>query len=504
MRSYVQDTVYREDTGAWISPNRQQVIMTQGQRGSGKSSLNEFVAEELYKNGWTVLDLWASDNLENCFWCINLNCKKKFEEKKIQHPMQKEEIHCNCNVRYPISILCPDHVEWDNHAIDYYNGVYYTKYEWVDKLRKQGEVIVEYDRTNPPRKPDSEIKNWIKIKHLPKPSRTERTANNELIVTKFTEALLEARIERRILVFNPKLFPNEFEKFKTLELIIRSLGDIAFNHFKQLRDEKVGKPRSQWTKEQTCHHRMVVVMRELGELTASVLKGENESTLVKKAILNFIRKARHYNISLCTDYQRPEDAFSGVRDQANIFILKRAPKRLFGDEWVWTFDEIMKERQKIFDKMGYNQSSFRKANERWPRIEELNMNRAYVVYSNDKMRLWEIPTPSFHHKQPEDHFEQITGISFKFSQNSSESLTSGQNDGSSTTSEGDEKILYSVIFQLRNQKNKTMKWEEILKHLTREQEKGNIKWKTLFKQMQPNTISKWFARTSRKYTLPSK
>lgn len=94
MKSFVQDTTYREDTGAWISPNRQQIIMTQGQRGSGKSSLNEFVAEELYNDGWTVLDLWASDNLENAFWCVNLNCKEKYDKKKLESPKEKEEIHC--------------------------------------------------------------------------------------------------------------------------------------------------------------------------------------------------------------------------------------------------------------------------------------------------------------------------------------------------------------------------------------------------------------------------
>lgn len=503
MKSFVQDTTYREDVGAWISPNRQQVIMTQGQRGSGKSNLNEFVAEELHNNGWTVLDLWASDNLENCFWCVNCNCKEKYGLMRQEHPEQKEEIHCNCNIRYPISILCPDYIEWDNNALDHYNGVFYTKNEWIAKLRNQGEVIVEYDRIHPPRKPDCEVKNWIKIKHLPKPSKTDRTGNNELIVQKFIEALLEARKERRILVFNPKLFPNEFEKFKTLEIIIRSLGDIAFCHFKQLTEKEVGKPRSQWTKEQICWHRMVVVMRELGELTASVLKGENESTLAKKAILNFIRKARHYNISLCTDYQRPEDAFSGVRDQANIFVLKRAPKRLFGDEWIWAFDQIVKERQKIFDKMGYNQLSFRKANEKWPRIEELNMNRAYVVYSNDRIRLWEIPTPNFHHKQPEDHFEQITGISFRISQTHNESVLPGTS--STMVTESNEKVLHSFIFQLRNPTNgKTMNWEDVLKYLAQEQEKGTIKWKNPFKEMKPNTISKWYARMNRRYNLPEK
>lgn len=502
MKAYVKDTTYREDTGSFISPNKQQIILTQGQRGSGKSTLNELIGESLYKCGWTVLDLWASDNLENLFWCVNQNCKSKHEEWMITHPDEKEEIHCSCSARYPILVLCPDYVQWDQKALDAYNEIYYTKKEWVEKLRKQGEVLIEYDRTNPPKKPEMELqKPWIKIKYLPKPSRAEKTATNELIVKKISEAIVEARAERRIVVFNPKLFPVEFDKFKTLELIIRSLGDITFNYFKPLTEKDVGRPRSEWSNEQKCWHRMVVIFRELGELTASVLKGENESTITKKAILNFIRKSRHYNISLISDYQRGEDCFPGVRDQANIFILKRAPKRLFGEEWGWAFEYIMDERQKIFDKMGYNLVSYSRANQKFPKIEELNMNRAYVVYSNDKMRLWQLPPPNFHHKKPEDHFEQVTGVSFKILHLGQNTESQSSDNGNSANAEGDEKILYSVIFQLRNQQNgKSMNWKDIIGYLTQEQEKGNIRWKTQLKQMQPNTISKWYARINRKHT----
>src|SRR3989304_2735483 len=78
--------IYRETTGAWINPNRPQVILTQGMRGAGKSLLDEMVAEQLYLQGWTILDLLAARNAENFFWAINKNCKELWKHKIAQDP----------------------------------------------------------------------------------------------------------------------------------------------------------------------------------------------------------------------------------------------------------------------------------------------------------------------------------------------------------------------------------------------------------------------------------
>jgi len=43
------------------------------------------------------------------------------------------------------------------------------------------------------------------------------------------------------LVFNPKAFKNETLMFRTLELIFRNLGDVAYKHFQRERPEFFGK-----------------------------------------------------------------------------------------------------------------------------------------------------------------------------------------------------------------------------------------------------------------------
>lgn len=422
-KPYVNDSIFRDDVGSFVDPNKQQKIAIQGQTGFGKSLTGEKIVEELHDVGWTVFDAWASDNLENLFWCVNLDCRKEHEQWRLKNPTAKEPLHCNCHKRSPIMVLLPDYFDVLN--LEKYNVEEVGKQEWIAYQKKMGETIIEWD----PKIPHYIPKQWVKIKKLPRPSRTPRSTQNEEIVNRFTEALLECRAEGRYLVFNPHLFPIEFDKFQTLALIFRALGKIVFQHFRKLREQDDGIPWEKRTDKQKCHHRLVVLARELGELTAAVLKGEDESTSTKKAILNFIRKSRHYNVSTVFDFQRPEDVFSGIRDQADIFILKRAPRRLFGEEWTWAFDRIEYDRKKIFEKQGYNVKTFTKVNEQHPKVEELNYNRMYVVYSNDKMKLWKMDSPNSHHKRPDDNFEDITGIKFVIPESMKEVIESSKSSG---------------------------------------------------------------------------
>lgn len=504
--------VFRERTGAWINPNKPQVILCQGMRGAGKSVLDEMAAEQLYLQGWTILDLLAARNAENLFWCINKNCKEKYRKDIIDDPSKRGMPHCNCSTRYPIILLVPEYLEFDRAKLDRFNNVFLTKAEYVRMCYEKG-WVPEWDSKNPPRR-DKLFKDWqpiMKIRHLPAPTTTG--SNKEIIENIFMNTVIQARKEHRVVCFNPMFYPNEYHKFRTLEIIIRSLGRMMYTHFRPLTEKEVGHPRIDpvtgkplWTKYQRNYHRVAVVMREFGEVTAAVLKGENQSTMAKKALLDYIRQTRHYNISLIGDYQRPDDVFSGIRDQADIFILKRAPRKLLGDNWKWMFDDIEKRREKIIFKYGI-QKGTQIADNKIPKIQELGPNYAYVVYVNDTYKLWKIPTPNFHHKQGEDHFEVVTNLTWvekphgKMSPKITKISEKNQEEALKDTWEA--KMYDTIRGMVRPlAPKKPKKWSQVYEDIALMVSNGVLdmpaSWST------PDAMRKWFSRKEKKVLAPMK
>ena len=309
--------ILKEKTGAWINPNRPQVILCQGARGAGKSVLDEMAAEVLYLQGWTILDLLAARNAENLFWAINKNHKEEWKKKVELDPSLRGMPHCQCETSYPITLLLPEYMEFDRKKLDEFNQVYLTKAEYV-RMCIEKKWIPEWNPNKRPRH-DEFDKNWqpkMRLRLLPAPTTTG--SNKQLIEEIFMKAVVEARRERRIVCMNPMFYPNEYHKYRTMEIIIRCLGRMMYTHFRPLTEKEVGKPRDKWSRFQRNHHRVGVVMREFGEVTAAVLKGENQSTMAKKALLDYIRQTRHYNISLIGDYQRPDDVFWNQGTSRNL------------------------------------------------------------------------------------------------------------------------------------------------------------------------------------------
>jgi len=355
-------TTFIQKKGAWIDPSRPVVYLTQGARGSGKSLLNEMIAEQLYLRHWTVLDLLGARTLENLYWAVNKNHRTDYLNELKLDPTKKGSKHCNCNTRYPITILCPDYISFDQDSIDRYNEVYYTKEEFFTLRKdKKSDLYGSMEFDSKMRKTQKEL---VKVRYLQPPTMTG--SNKEIIVEEFYDAVLEARREHRIICVNPKLFPNEFHRYKTLEIIIRSLEALMYTHFKPPTEKSVGKPKEKWNSKDRNSNKLAVVMREFGEVTANILKGENQSTLTKKALLQYIRQTRHYGISLIGDYQRPDDVFPAIRQQSDIFIIKRAPQQLLGDGWEWLFKDINIQRKKIFDRWGNNPMAQMWADKKYP------------------------------------------------------------------------------------------------------------------------------------------
>jgi hypothetical protein len=146
------------------------------------------------------------------------DCKAQQLEDEIYK--LKNELGCECFMRFPITILISEATQIDQKSLDVINGRYYTKLEYVKMMRAKGEVLVEYDDTKPPERPVSQRKEWIKVVKLPFPSKTDGTEINEEIMKRFTDAVLSCRQTKRILCYVPSLFPTDFARYRTLAIIV--------------------------------------------------------------------------------------------------------------------------------------------------------------------------------------------------------------------------------------------------------------------------------------------
>lgn len=237
---------------------------------------------------------------------------------------------------------------------------------------------------------------------------------------------------------------------------------------------------------------MTVLIREFGELALSRLKGDQigESTKVKKALLQFMRKVRHYQISVITDWQKTEDVESSIRNHADIWILKRITQRLAGNGCLiksLTVDGIL-------ERFIFSKKAFRWANSVCPPIDKLGQKWMYVVHGDDTAKLPSVPEVKHQHKEPWMIFEKITGINFKHQENNE------PDELSAIIQIPNKKLVYYLIFEKRNPKSdKPWSWKKIHEFLIQEQEKGTIIWEKPFNTMKLYSLSKWFERKSKIY-----
>jgi hypothetical protein len=506
----------------FIDTTKPKVYLTQGMRGGGKSAFDERVAQTLYDAGWLILDLLGARNLENLYWVVNKNHELEFQEKVKKGEAHKGDMHCSCNKDYPISVLVPNYVKFDQDTIDTFNKKYWTKEEWIKECKRTGERVggiiewsygfqkrvdgklVENDAKPPIRTP------FEKFKICPLTPPTATGTNKELITNEFYDIVEQARKERRIVCFNPMLFPNEFHRYKTLEIIIRSLEQLSYRRFKPPTPEVIGKLRGydfpvppegipkkrikKWTKREHNYDKVCVLMREFGEVTANILKGENQSTLTKKALLQYIRQTRHYRISLVGDYQRPDDVFPSIREQADYFIIKKAPEKLLGDGWSWLFKDIAEKQKAVFEKYGKTPATMRYVNKKMPQINNLKQNQCYVVYTDNSYRLYTTSTPAFHHKQELEHFENDTGIKWIEGEFNAR-MAKNANKSENKVAEDAEKDLWETkVFGIITSQigDARPKWDSILSHLAQLKEQKVIDFPDSWTSK--DAVRKWFGR----------
>ena len=469
----------------WLSFDEPQIIFAQGERASGKSVIVDETVEKLYKQGFTILHLWGARSLENLYYAVNKNCRSHYNKLKIivdsfkesnkrslkeyckYHGMTDEEtkqfiqiaqdsklidkqsetqyritekgiqlahrelLHCNCHDSIPIIIAVPDYIEFDQDSIDRFNGHYfrdlrhYLQYfsEITTEQRRlldQGKLrIPEYMRKGKP---------LIKIAKFTTPTTSDRKIKFH---DEFTQIILEARKEHRILTMNPVLFSGEMDKFYTLAEIFRMIPNLMTNsgHFKPLTSKDVGKPRMYWTRKQKAWHKLALVINEIRSVApSSNLHADKDAGISKKAVFGYVPEARHFKTWFIADYQDAEDLYSGIKKQSNLTIIKRGSRNILGDNYSWLFSKIENDRlglaRKVFKRKWIEKYSDllvienkipklkKYLDHRRPHPNELPDNKAYVVWNNQEIKLVTISLPSWHHKQSVEDFLLDTGITW--------------------------------------------------------------------------------------------
>ena len=444
-----KDTVERKVNGTLIDTNKQNLTGILGVRGSGKSLLGEAIFERYHDKGYTCLDLWSAPNMEGGFWIFAKDGHKK---------------------RIPITILAPESFIIPEAKVDKFNGKFVHTRESLVKFVK-----------------------------LPTPTKkTDSEANNKILEI-LIETIKECRDKRRILVFNQYMFPNESEMFRILEILMRNLITISNNYFYALKPEDVGKKKKEeMTPREKNFHKMCFLMRESAELAPARLKGDKsgESTLIKKALLKFVRLARHSNIDGILDYQNSSDLDSPIRNQIDLWLIKRWTKELGGGYFEYVFRAVKEKRDRIFNEMGYNDEAFQWADSVCPPIEKLTHYWFYAVKSGDTPRLKKVPELHIRHKEPEDKWWKMTEIPIK----SDQQMLSQSTQNPKKASTNDEKLVYLTVKELKSQKgNKKLNWKQIREIMAEKQKNGGITYHLDFKTMTDSTISKIYSRMRIKY-----
>ena len=424
--------------------NRQQFMGILGVRGEGKSVLLEGIGYKYWKSGYTILDLWGAPNYENYFWCLS------------------GDDHIT---KIPVTILAPESLIDVKEQVDAFNSTQMTNYPLV------------------------------RIVKLPNPTAKEHTEQNDQIFNILQDEIIRCNKERRILVFNAKMFPDEINMFRTLEILFRGVDKIAYDNFHALTPEKVGvKTRQEMTERQKNYHKFLFLVREFGELAPARMKGDKsgQSTLIKKAQLKLFRLARHASVSGFIDYQNASDVDSSIRHQIDIWAIKGWTRDLAGEAFQWVFDKIDARRKKILEHYRYSQDGHTLADSLFPPVELLDYRWYYGFNSYKIPKLFPTPTSPTKHKEPTDKWDLITGIPLQHDY----TLLKKANSVSGRASKADEKDLYFIMADL----HKKMKWGEVKEKIAEMQLNGEINSHLQFADISDNQVSSKFSKLQKKYT----
>jgi len=177
----------------------------------------------------------------------------------------------------------------------------------------------------------------------------------------------------------------------------------------------VGNVLKEWLFEMTevaprLNHPVFVLMREIGSYAFSQLRIFPElEDAFRRSLIWLFREGRHHNISFYFDAHRYIDLHKSIRALCDFTHIKLSSKEMIPKEKQWVFEEIKEWREKVPPKRW-------KLRERtYPRIQKLWANEFYTTGYFEELRpVHKFHMANFHHKNPRDNFEKITGFTFKF------------------------------------------------------------------------------------------
>ena len=442
-----------------LRDDKVQCMFIFGMRGSGKSFLIEQYAEWYYRRYITPLYLWGARSNENVFMCVNKNCSSHWNDMMITHEkllehaendLQRENIskmiqsaknslHCNCRGRYPVSWLIPDYWEFSN--INSFNSNWSDKIEYVnafnDKkiLKPYNELtLIQRDELDNGKmeKPEHLRSDMMRVCPFPIPSTPKKSEEFGNLVLKY---LLDARKEHRWLVMNPLMFMSADDKFKTISYIITHLQNWMEDYFQpntsesvaKLRDVSKAVPYNEWTKQERNWHKAVLIFSELRTLApTNRFSPETKSSLSKRSIVDISAELRHKNLYLIGDLQNSEDLNESIKPLSDFVVIKNATSQLLGKEYYYFIQGIENRRKSLLTKITHGQyTDISKAPAQFkqyldsfiPRIQELPVNKAYILWPNNEYKLVRVNGASWHHKQEGESLQSLTRISWKLKKN---------------------------------------------------------------------------------------
>jgi len=332
-----------------------------GQRGSGKSVMIEWAAEKFHKHKFLILDMFDAGDFESCYWAIP-NCPTK---------------DCDTPLGFRKHCVRCDNILWGNYC-------------------KKCKIHFE----------DNEWK-WVVLTHCPKCGADVKDAKTDYSI------LFVHPSNAQVTSVNPKIIPISSER--GLEAIVRKA--LAGNHIISIAcglfdaDElyiTLANWMFEWIdmKRDKIRRKAVIVIREAANVAFSSTKISEHQGDLKKAIINLIRFARHYQTTIFFDTQRFKDLNIGVRDIVETIIIKRHGFHGMPDVVDQIYKDLEYSRYKMKQK-GAELYQLKKhmtlPTELFPSQFISRFHDGYYVRSQNGM-------PKFHHRDPDDFFLDYAGL----------------------------------------------------------------------------------------------
>lgn len=417
------------------------------------------------------------------------NGEIKIQEKSDDF-LNGDLLYCKCKNAYPITWIVPEYIDFDEDSLSKFNTQYFD--DWCDynSAYEKGKVRKyispwHWDNSVKIPKPGLMVKPLIIIRKITPATTPHR---KEVFREQFTDIVLEARDQRRIVVMNPSIFEGTADKFETIAEIFRYIPFLMNNsgHFTKLDEDEYG-PENTWSKKQKGWHKVAIIINELRSVApSSRLSGETNAGKSKKAIFDVVPEMRHMKTWFLGDYQNPDDLYAGVKHQANSIVIKNASRNLVGEDMAWIFDSVEKKRLSITRKYYpdaelktmyyYERNADFKAylDDICPRVDELPKNQGYITYPNREFKKEKFDMPTFHHKGSLEDFRADTGITWIVNMDLKPKDDTTSKDGRQNTSkemrEAKEKMMKIIEEKVSN----GMSWKDIHVDLVSLQLKGEI------------------------------